>query len=334
MLVNRLTNYVFVFYLAAVFAVLLARCGNPGPDLSATLKDTNNFWIPADINAISDGAEKQRVLYGQDLVAHTSKYFGPKGTIQAMSNGLNCQNCHLKAGTTVFANNFGAVASQYPKFRARSGSIESLYRRVNDCFERSLNGMPIDTAGKEMQAITAYINFIGSNVPKGKKAAGSGLKELAWLSRAADTANGKMVYRIKCQNCHQPDGSGQLNADGNEFIYPALWGNKSFTDAAGLYRIGSIARYIKYNMPFGTTWQNPQLSDAEAWDVAAFICAQKRPHKNEPHDWPDISTKPVDHPFGPYADSFTTMQHKFGPFKPIEDFYKTPGPDGTARAKR
>ena len=59
------------------------------------------------------------------------------------------------------------------------------------------------------------------------------------------------------------------------------------------------------------------LTDNEAWDVAAFVNSQPRPEKKFIGDWPDISTKPVDHPFGPYNDSFTKEQHKYGPFAPI-----------------
>ncbi len=69
-------------------------------------------------------------------------------------------------------------------------------------------------------------------------------------------------------------------------------------------------------MPQGVTYQNPQLSDEEAWDVAAYVNSQKRPHINVPKDWPDINKKPIDHPFGPYADKFSETQHKYGPFKP------------------
>ncbi|SEN97882.1 thiosulfate dehydrogenase, partial [Flavobacterium sinopsychrotolerans] len=35
-----------------------------------------------------------------------------------------------------------------------------------------------------------------------------------------------------------------------------------------------------------------------------------------------ISKKPVDHPFGPFSDRFTEIQHKFGPFKPIKEAKK------------
>jgi len=75
-------------------------------------------------------------------------------------------------------------------------------------------------------------------------------------------------------------------------------------------------------MPQGATYQNPQLTDEEAWDIAAFVNSQPRPSKDLSKDWPKISEKPVDHPFGPYADMFTEQQHKFGPFQPIKDEQK------------
>ena len=70
-------------------------------------------------------------------------------------------------------------------------------------------------------------------------------------------------------------------------------------------------------MPFDAPENAPRLTDEEAWDVAAFINAQPRPSKTYKNDWPDISRKPVDHPFGPYSDSFSEAQHKYGPFEPI-----------------
>lgn len=284
---------------------------------SAAGIDHTVYWTPPDIGSIADPKQKQLVEYGKELVTHTSVYLGPHGSVLKISNGMNCQNCHLQAGTVVFGNNYGSVASLYPKFRPRSGTVETIFKRINDCFERSLNGKAPDSTGKEMQAIRAYIEFIGSNVLKGQKAAGSGFKDLAYLNRAADSANGQQVYISKCQSCHQANGEGTLSQDKTEFTYPPLWGNSSFNDGAGLYRISSFAKYVKYNMPFGTRYQNPQLTDEEAWDVSAFILSQPRPHLAVPGDWPNLSLKPVDHPFGPYIDSFSEKQHKYGPFPPV-----------------
>ena len=64
------------------------------------------------------------------------------------------------------------------------------------------------------------------------------------------------------------------------------------------------------------------LTDAQAFDVAAFINSQPRPQMaNLDRDYPDRSTTPIDGPYGPYADDFPIDQHRFGPFKPIEQYY-------------
>ena len=76
-------------------------------------------------------------------------------------------------------------------------------------------------------------------------------------------------------------------------------------------------------MPFlQASYKTPVLSDEEAWDVAAFVNSRPRPTKDLTGDWPNISKKPVDHPFGPYKDGFSEEQHKFGPFPPIVAFRK------------
>jgi thiosulfate dehydrogenase len=59
------------------------------------------------------------------------------------------------------------------------------------------------------------------------------------------------------------------------------------------------------------------LSDKEAWDLSAFINSRPRPVRHFKQDWPDISLKPADDPFGPFADNYPSRQHKFGPFLPI-----------------
>ena len=332
-IINKLLIVVAVLVVGIVAIPFILYYGNqPGKPEEKTAivaapgkvakTDADSWWLAPETNSITDPALKDQVEYGKELIAHTSKYLGPNGSVLKISNGLNCQNCHLRAGTAVFGNNYGSVASLYPKFRARSGSVENIYKRVNDCFERSLNGKALDTTGKEMQAIVSYIKFIGSNVAKGKKAAGSGFKDIAYLDRAADPEKGRLVYTTKCQSCHQPNGEGLFNADKTEYTFPALWGKNSFNDGAGLYRISNITKYVKYNMPQGVTHENPQLTDEEAWDVAAFVTTQNRPHISTPKDWPDISKKPVDHPFGPYADDFPEKQHKYGPFKPIVEEQK------------
>ena len=146
---------------------------------------------------------------------------------------------------------------------------------------------------------------------------GSGLKDLPILDRAADPVKGKLVFQLRCQSCHGENGQGQKSEGTKEYIYPPLWGNNSYNDGAGLFRLGTFARYVKNNMPWGVSFDAPVLSNEEAWDVAAYVNSQPRPHFDTSHDWPDISKKPYDHPLGPFKDAFSTQQHKFGPFQPI-----------------
>jgi thiosulfate dehydrogenase len=183
--------------------------------------------------------------------------------------------------------------------------------------ERSLNGKALDSQSKEMRAMVAYLKWMGQGVPKDIKPKGAATEELPYLNRAADPEKGKALFAIKCQRCHGSNGEGVLSADSSFYIYPPLWGPNSYNVSAGMYRLSRLAGFIKNNMPLGATWKEPQLTNEEAWDLAAFINSQPRPQKFFPYDWPNIAKKPVDHPFGPFADSFSEQQHKYGPFGPI-----------------
>ena len=316
-------NWPLVIISVAILLVMLTEIMNaidkPSPINSSRSSITDSIWDPPSLyyDEVA-GEERDLIAYGQDLIAHTSVYFGPKGSVTHISNGMNCQNCHLNAGRKNWGNNYSAVFSTYPKFRERSGAIETIYKRVSDCFERSLNGSAPDSNSKEYKAIYAYIKWVGKNVKKGEKPKGVGIEKLPFLERAADPEKGKLVFIAQCQSCHGTDGGGQLSPNGASYIYPPLWGEHSYNIGAGLFRISNFAGYIKSNMPFKqATHDNPKLSIEEAWDVAAFVNSQPRPSKDLNKDWPDISKKPFDHPFGPYTDGFTENQHKFGPFKPI-----------------
>lgn len=287
--------------------------------VNKALVDPTVMWKAPDWATVESEPNASEIKYGRELVANTAEYLGPNGKVKAMSNGMNCQNCHLQAGTAPLGNNYGAVAATYPKMRARSGTEEDVQKRINDCFERSLNGQPLARDSKEMVAMVAYINWVGKDVPKGQIPKGSGIYEVPILDRAADPAKGKLVYESQCQSCHASDGQGMPKPNGTGYLYPPLWGKNSYNHGAGLYRLSRFAGYVKANMPLGATFENPILSDTEAWDVAAYVNSMERPGKDLSQDWPDISKKPEDHPFGPFADKFTEEQHKFGPFKPIRE---------------
>ena len=312
-----------VVLMATTFVFLFFQITPPQRQVEArtlsveSLPVKGNVWQAPDSTLIPFTPEGDLIRYGRDLIAHTAKYLGPQGKVKAISNGMNCQNCHLKAGTKPFGNNYAAVASLYPRFRARSGMVENFEKRINDCIERSLNGKGLDEKSVEMRAMIAYFKWLGKDVEKGVTPEGTGLTILIPLKRAADPVKGKGVYAKHCLVCHGPEGEGFKHPDSLEWRYPPLAGPLSYNVGAGLFRLSRFAGYVKSNMPHGTTYENPVLTDEEAWDVAAYVNSLPRPLKDLSQDWPDMATKPFDHPFGPYADTFSEVQHKYGPFQPI-----------------
>jgi thiosulfate dehydrogenase len=290
---------------------------------AATLSTKEILWMAPDSSTIPNDESGDLIRYGKKLISHTSLYIGPRGSVNKNANGMNCQNCHLDAGTKAWAGNFGAVAALYPRFSDRRGSRETINQRITDCFERSMNGKAPDSASREMKAMNAYISWLGKDVMKGKKPAGAGLEILSFIERPADPQRGKILYQQKCQSCHGLKGEGQPDSIA-EYRYPPLWGDHSYNTAAGLYRLSKFAGFVKDNMPFGSNYSNEQLTDDEAWDLAAFVNSQPRPVKKFKQDWPNILLKPVDLEDGPFPDSFPSVQHKYGPFAPIANAKKNP----------
>ena len=150
---------------------------------------------------------------------------------------------------------------------------------------------------------------------------GLGAGKMPELTRAAAPNAGAAIYRRACLGCHASNGEGirrSLPTTDLGYIMPPLWGPDSFNDGAGMARLTTAANFIHFNMPHGTDYLHPQLSPEESWDVAAYMLSQPRPSKaGLERDFPDLLQKPVDTPYGPYADQFSAEQHKYGPFAPI-----------------
>ncbi len=310
--------------LVTISLALTAACWQSADESSSAgvskeiLSDRSNAlvqWVPPDTASIPATPQGNLIRYGRDLIVNTALYFGPKGKISQEANGLNCQNCHLRAGTQPFANNFSMVASSYPKYRARNDTIVTIPMRINSCMKRSMNGAPLDSNSREVKALMAYFNWLGKDVDSETKLFGTSTERLPYLDRAADPQKGQLVFTTICEACHGENGQGKLSADSSSYLYPPLWGSHSYNMGAGLYRISKFASFVKNNMPFGTTYHFPVLTDEQAWDVAAFVNSQPHPaYKGHNNDYLRLSDKPVDYPFGPYADTFSEQRHKYGPY--------------------
>ncbi len=287
-------------------------------------------WKPRSIEKdLPAGKNGQLIKYGYDLVTRTYKYIGPdvrNPSMRLAGNNLACQNCHLDAGRKPGGASFVGVYDRYPNFRKRSGKKGTLEDRINGCMQRSMNGKALKKDSREMKAIVAYMKWLSTDVPSSKIAGYKGYDPVILPDRAADTTHGHKIFIENCRRCHGDNGQGLLtdkNNPGLGYVYPPLWGSDSFNNGAGMNRIITAARFIKGNMPFGVNSRQPLLNDAECYDVAAFIDSHTRPQKQGLRDdYPDRKLKPVDCPYGPYADSFSQNQHKYGPFQPIMQYYK------------
>jgi thiosulfate dehydrogenase len=260
------------------------------------------------------------------LLAQTSELLGPDVADPNMRytfGRLSCGACHLGTGTEPGTLGLPPAYGHYPRFSGRSNTTTTVEDRINECMQRSLNGRPLPKNSPEMIAMASYIRSLSDRDAASGASARKANEPPAFKtpSRAANLHAGKLVFEQRCTACHGPDGAG-LPAAANPihgYVFPPLWGPDSFNTGAGMHRVLTAARFIKARMPLG----RPDLNDEQAFDVAAFINSQPRPEMaNLDQDYPDRKTKPVDTSYGPYADSFPLEQHRFGPFQPMEAFYK------------
>jgi thiosulfate dehydrogenase len=286
-------------------------------------------WTVPEVGALPNDARGQLIRRGRDLITATYAHIGPQvadTSKRYAGNNLACSNCHLSAGTKKFAIPLFGLYWDFPQYSARQGKDISIEDRINSCMTRSMNGKPMPVDLPEMQAMVAYLRFLTTGVLPGRELPGLGAGKMPELKRAADPARGKAVYARTCSACHGPDGRGIPRTHPITdlgYMIPPLWGPDSFNDGAGMARLITAANFIHFNMPHGADYLNPQLTVAQAWDVTAYMISQPRPAKpNLDRDFPDLLRKPVDTPYGPYADKFSARQHKYGPFAPIRNAIK------------
>ena len=323
MLKNR--NKQLIVLLFAGFATAMAcnqPAGTANKDKTDSAKVANAdsvMFVPPDTSQIPHTPEGDLIRYGRELVLHTAQYLGPQGTVgHYLGNKMNCTNCHLDGGTRPFGYNYFSTHGRYPQFRGRENEILTLEQRINNCVERPHNGKPLPLDSKEVIAIASYVKWVSTGVPNGKHVYGDGALELKYPDRAADVHRGEQLFMDNCSSCHGKDGQGSMTADTSTYVYPPLWGPHSFQKGSSPHRVLKMARFVK-------AW--PILTDEEVIDICAFVNDDRihsRPEKRDKSkpDYPDPKVKPIDYGTGPYSDTFSEFQHKFGPYQPIVDYHK------------
>ncbi len=254
------------FFVLALLALLAATAGAEGVPM-----------IVPDPAAIPEGPIGEAIRRGRELIIDTQHQLPDH-----VGNDLNCSSCHLNGGTVAYAAPYVGVAGLFPEYRSRSAQVLSLQQRINACFQRSLNGHPLAWGSHEMNAMLAYISWLSAGVPAGQAVQGRGFVAVN-TALEPDDARGKRLYAQQCASCHGADGQGATTETG-AYLYPPLWGPRSFNIGAGMARHYTAAAFIKHNMPLGL---GDTLTDQEAVDVAYYVTHQPRPDfPARVNDWP------------------------------------------------
>ena len=258
--------------LGLVAAVVLAgACRVDRPSAAAAHATVHG---PSD-SLIPDGPLGLAIRRGRSLLAATAESLPGH-----VGNKLRCVSCHLDAGRRSSGSWVGVFA-HYPQYRARSATVETLQYRINDCFQRSMNGQPLTTDGVDMRDIVAYLWFLSRDVPVAPASVSNRLA--TWAALTADTTAGARVYATSCVKCHGAEGEGTAAA-------PPVWGPYSYNIGAGMARVRTAAAFIRDNMPFDLAGS---LTDQQALDVAAYVNAHARPDfADKVHDWPNGDPPP------------------------------------------
>ena len=299
------------------------------PDPAKPSLASGDSQVVIDTLKIPNDQFGEAVKYGRQLLLNTAYYIGPEGVNgKYLGNKMNCSSCHQEAGTKLYSFNLIASHQNYPQYRARENKVLTLAERVNNCVMRPHNGKPLPLDGKEMVAILSYLKWINSFAPKEKSFKGLKNLEVKFPAIAASSGRGQNLYTANCLRCHGANGEGVMKTDNSSFLYPPLWGANSYQPGSSMHRIIKQAQWVKANMPYDkATWNKPVLTDEEALDIAAFINddnIHKRPGAKN-LDYPNPAKKAIDYAEGPFVDSFSTVQHKVGPFEPVISYWKSKG---------
>ena len=233
------------------------------------------FRVPQE-SEIKDSVTLASVRRGRALIQFTRDSL--PNNVRA---SLTCGNCHVGDGTQREAMPLVGSYARFPQYRARSGRVDVLEDRINDCFERSMNGKALDRSGRDMHDIIAYLAFLSLGMPVGVEMEGQGMPRMNPLP--GDTVRGRQVYASSCVVCHGADGAGTVAA-------PPLWGPKSYNIGAGMARVNTAAAFIHKVMPRD---KPGTLSPQQAFDVAAYINSRPRPDfSRKGYDWPSGGAPP------------------------------------------
>ena len=301
-LTHKLKNPALVLGMAALLTSGLTACGNPepaeraAPEFVVTTADDANedigkYVLPQDTEILNE-PNADEIFYGKRLLNETKRLLP-----EHVGAEMNCNSCHISQGKIPLGDPYINSFNTYPRVMPRSESMVDLEARINGCFRRSMNGVPLDREGPEMKAMIAYMEWLSQKIPESQRVDIQNAGDVD-TSLVADTDRGEKIYFAQCASCHGDNGEGKRDNLGH-IVFPPLWGDESFNIGAGMARTYKAAAFVKYNMPMsvqtkGLWGHGGVLSDQDAVDVAEFFAHKPRPDfAGKVNDWPS-GKKPKD----------------------------------------
>lgn len=235
----------------------------------------------------------ETLILGMRLLNETARLLP-----ENVGNGLNCNSCHMAQGKRPLSAPYINTINDYPKFMPRAQEVLNIQERINGCFRRSMNGIPINESSVEMDAMVAYMDWLRGDVKPGQRV---DINNMEYFKVGAYTPNperGAEIYQQQCAACHGQSGEGMKDQFG-DFIFPPLWGDASFNLGAGLARLSRAAPFVLHNMPLSVGFEAPlgqiTLSKQDAVDVSIYFIMKPRPDfPDKIYDWPGVP-KPADY---------------------------------------
>src|SRR5438477_9150280 len=179
---SALSSRILLAAVVAAAAILLAalqgtRALRPStPNVQQVARTRVPFRVP-DVTELTDSVFKASALRGRAILLAT-----PDSLPHNVGNALRCASCHLEGGLKQDAMPWVGSYARFPQYRARSGKVDLIEDRINDCFERSMNGKRLNPAGRDMRDIVAYFAFLSAGIPVGAEMEGQGIPRLAPLN--------------------------------------------------------------------------------------------------------------------------------------------------------
>jgi len=245
-----------------------AGVANDAPATRAAEAPVRGTAGPHD-SLIPDGPLGVSIRRGRAILAATRDSLP-----EHVGNKLRCTSCHFDNGTRANVMPWMGVYGQFPQYRARAAAIQIVEDRINDCFERSMNGKALPQDSPALRDMISYLAFLSVGIPTGARVEGQGLPPLTPLP--GDTVRGKAVYAASCARCHGANGEGGAA--------PPVWGDGSYNIGAGMSRLRTAAAFVRVAMPYD---RPGTLTDQDAFDVAWYISTRPRPDfPGKERDWP------------------------------------------------